>query len=640
MAHTDPKHLTPRRAAALLLLAIGMAFAIPASPQISAEATGLARIDAAVAAGRLEVSAAARQKLFYLFDRSRLDAQWRDGEVMPVRCATLILSQVAADRERLDPETRRLYDTYTLQSPNPAAILAVYATAHFYLEYETTGAGAVPATDVNPANGIPDYVEWTATACENSWSTEIDNLGFTAPLLAGGPDNRYLIQFQQQNSYGFTTGTGGGRTKIVLHPNFIGFPPNDDPEGDQIGALKVTVAHEFKHASQFQTSGWGEGQWVELDATWMEDIVYDATNDYYNYIFGGGSPFSAPQTTLNPGSYEDCNWEHYQSERLGNGHMLNFWNRRAAFPGEAVLTTYSVNLSNSGLPFVDAWGEYVAWNYACGTHAASGYGYGEAASYPTTPATSTHTTLPVATTAGSVAGLAANTRLINNTGGLSGTPTFTFTGQAGISWSVSVLMKTLAGAMTRVPMTLSGGAGTLVLTGFDYGNLQWAALVIGNANTAGSASYTFSAQSVAAIFITHDRLWNTTNTASPYPVTATVTAGTGTPDPGAVSLTYRFDGGTETTIPMAPTGNPDEYTANIPGQPVGTLIEYRITAESMLNEEVRSPTAAGAFHAFQVETVFEPFEVAGGWTVGDAGDNATTGAWQRADPVRSEERRV
>ncbi|HJZ57651.1 MAG TPA: MXAN_6640 family putative metalloprotease, partial [Gemmataceae bacterium] len=349
--------------------------------------------------------------------------------------------------------------------------------------------------DINPANGIPDYVEWVATACENSWSTEIDNLGFTAPMLIGGPDNKYLIQFKHQNSYGYTTGTTAGHTKIVLHPDFIGFPTNDDPEGDQIGALRVTVAHEFKHASQFQTSGWSEGQWVELDATWMEDIVYDNVNDYYHYIFGSGSPFTAPQTSLNPGSYEDCNWEHYQSERLGNGHMLNFWNRRAAFPGEAVLTTYSVNLSNSGLPFTDAWGEYVAWNYACGAHAGSGYGYGEAASYPTTPAASTHTTLPVATTAGSVTNLAANTQLINNTGSLSGTPTFTFTGQAGVSWSVSVLVKDLAGTITRVPMTLSGGAGTLELTGFDYGNLQWAALVIGNATTSGTATYTFSAQS-------------------------------------------------------------------------------------------------------------------------------------------------
>jgi hypothetical protein len=366
----------------------------------------------------------------------------------------------------------------------------------------------------------------------------------------------------------------------------------------------------------------------------MEDIAYDATNDYYNYIFGTGSPFTAPATTLNTGSYEDCNWEHYQSERLGNGHMLNFWIRRNANRFEPVLTTYSINLGNSGLPFVDAWGEYVAWNYACGTHSAPGYGYGEASTYPTTPATTTHTTLPIPTTSGSVAYLAANTRLINNTGSLAGTPQFTFTGAAGTSWSVSVLMKNLAGAITRVPMPLSGGAGTLTLNGYDYSGLQWAALVIGNANTTNvTGTYTFSAQSVAALFIAHNRLWDTVDNANPYPVTAVVTPGSSTPDPGAVTLSYRYNGGPLTTVPMTPTANPNEYTANIPPSFTGSVIDYRITAESTLDEQVNSPGVPGTFHTFQVVTVFEPFETAGTWTVGDVGDNATTGIWERVNPV-------
>jgi hypothetical protein len=104
----------------------------------------------------------------------------------------------------------------------------------------------------------------------------------------------------------------------------------------------VTVAHEFKHASQYSYTAWSEGNWVELDATWVEDIVYDRTNDYYNYIFGADSPFTNPELPLDNGGaglYEDANWEHYQTEKLGNAEMLAWWTRRLSFPGEAVLTT-------------------------------------------------------------------------------------------------------------------------------------------------------------------------------------------------------------------------------------------------------------------------------------------------------------
>src|SRR5215510_11149281 len=140
MARTGTNHLAAWRVGALVLFVLGSAFAIPAWSQTSAETPGLTRIDAAVAAGRLDVSTAARQKLFYLFDRSRLDAEWQDGDTRPVRCGTLILSQIAAEWESLDPETRKLYDTYTLRSPSPATILAVYETTHFYIEYDTNGA--------------------------------------------------------------------------------------------------------------------------------------------------------------------------------------------------------------------------------------------------------------------------------------------------------------------------------------------------------------------------------------------------------------------------------------------------------------------------------------------------------------------
>lgn len=605
--------------------------------------SALDRLDVAVARGELGYADSARLKLFYLFDRSRMDSSWGAAEDPPARCGTRVLAELGANLDRLDSETRSLYTHYTRLSTveNEPQAPNVHQTAHFRIEYATSGPDAPPATDVNPANGTPDFVERTGEACDLSWAVEVDALGYIAPQLNGGPQGKYVIEYQSQNSYGFTVVVSGQRTKIVLHPSYAGFPPNADPDGDALGSLRATVAHELKHAIQRMYTNWTEGGFMELDATWIEDIVYDQTNDYYNFVAGAGSPFTQPQVSLagaGGAGYEDCNWQHYQTESLGNVVMRTFWERRSTTV-EPVMITYAANLATYGVALADAWGEYAAWNCASGERAGSGsgYGYGEAAGYPTPPASFTFTTLPVATTSWSVPGMAANNVLIQNPdGGLAGIPEFTFAGNdnPAVYWSVSVLLRDRAGVVIRVPMMLSGAAGTLLLSSFDWADLEWAALVIGNATEAPLAlPYSFSARTVAPIRITHQRLWNTASVASPYPVTARVAPGTAAVNPASVALTHRVNGGAPATAPMSPTGIPDEYAASIPAQPVGSTIEYRISAQSAAADPTSAPAIPGAFFSFQVVSLFEPFESSGNWTVGDAGDAATTGVWERAQPI-------
>ncbi len=644
---------------ALLGAGIGIALVVPgpagAEPGGAARGSSrsLAALDAAVEREEISYAAAGREKLLFLFERDRLDPRFSlDGD-RPARCATLVLDDLGRNLDRLDDEARVLYDRH-VGSTGPARagagsdpgiqILLVHQTSHFYIEYNTSGTHAVPLADVAPANGVPDFVEAAGEAMEQSWQTGVITLGYNAPPASSATlyNGKYLIQFQAQAAYGFTSVLSGTRTRIVLHNNYIGFPPNDDPDGAVLGALRATCAHEFKHAIQRTYSLWSEGGWLELDATWMEDIVYDNVNDYYNYIGGAGSPFTEPQTPLDmdafgsTGSYEDCNWQHYQSEHLGLAHMRDFWIRRQNNPGEPVMFSYDQTLQLSGSTLPDAWGEYVTWNFASGARAGgNGYGYGEAVDYPTVPVTSAHGSLPVLTTVGSVAHLAANIRLIANPdGALTGQPEFTFTGAGGVSWRVSVLLKDLAGNVTRIPLPLTGGAGTLLVPGQDYANVAYAALVIGNPTVSGAAaSYSFSARAVAPIFVEHQRVWDTIETIAPYTIRARILPGTGTPNPASVTLAYRVNGGELATLLMTPTGSPDEYEALIPAQDVGARVEYRIEAQSTLGDPASAPGLAGAFHAYDVVTVFEPFESAGAWTVGAAGDAATSGLWQRAVPL-------
>jgi hypothetical protein len=50
------------------------------------------------------------------------------------------------------------------------------------------------------------------------------------------------------------------------------------------GALKVTQAHEFMHALQFNINVYQSGWLMESHATWAEDAVYDGINDWHWYI--------------------------------------------------------------------------------------------------------------------------------------------------------------------------------------------------------------------------------------------------------------------------------------------------------------------------------------------------------------------
>jgi hypothetical protein len=94
-------------------------------------------------------------------------------------------------------------------------------------------------------------------------------------------------------------------------------------------------------------------------------------------------------------------------------------------------------------------------------------------------------------------------------------------------------------------------------------------------------------------------------------------------------------------ITMTSTGTPDEYEAFIPAQAGGTWVDYYIVAEDTEGKRATHPSGAPAdVHTFFVGTITaiveHDFETDQGWTVGDVGDNATTGIWERCDPEATE----
>ncbi|MFH1679238.1 MAG: M20/M25/M40 family metallo-hydrolase, partial [Candidatus Eisenbacteria bacterium] len=135
--------------------------------------------------------------------------------------------------------------------------------------------------------------------------------------------------------------------------------------------------------------------------------------------------------------------------------------------------------------------------------------------------------------------------------------------------------------------------------------------------------------------IVHTPLSDTEDYTNPYRVVASISAaGTLNPD----SLLVRYDAGSGyQTAPLTATGNPDEYEGFIPAQPPGTFVDYYLVAEDTDGYRKTHPsTAPASAHSFFVGSVLtiieDDFEIDRGWTAGVAGDDATTGMWERGNP--------
>lgn len=139
---------------------------------------------------------------------------------------------------------------------------------------------------------VADYID----SLETSWVTEIDEFGWAAPPLRG---SRYPVSIDATmipGLYGFVASDGNAGNNpntpgwdegdasyscMGLNPDYSPFP------GSAQQALDATTAHEFAHSIQF---GYGAlspnptAKFSEGMATWMEDEVFDDSNDSYNYL--------------------------------------------------------------------------------------------------------------------------------------------------------------------------------------------------------------------------------------------------------------------------------------------------------------------------------------------------------------------
>lgn len=281
-------------------------------------------IESAQKKGEISKDEAILQKLYAGFEPNRVSEQFKVEYDRPIRCMTPVLQEFYRERDNLSAATIATVESYINKPESSAAQSYVSPSGNFKFHYDLTGPNAVPI-ESTIEDGVPDYVYQAAFAADSSYRYQIEELGFVDFVR----DEPYEVFFENLNFYGFTR-QSGSTTTITVHSNFENFPENTHPESNEIGALYVTMAHEIKHASQFATNRWngeaGSFNWAEMDATMMEEIVFDDVNDYYNYITDNRSIFRNPQNST-PGAYWHVTWMLYFAEKHGMDFWVDVWDQ-------------------------------------------------------------------------------------------------------------------------------------------------------------------------------------------------------------------------------------------------------------------------------------------------------------------------
>ncbi|OGC89782.1 MAG: hypothetical protein A2W25_02755 [candidate division Zixibacteria bacterium RBG_16_53_22] len=341
--------------------------------------------------------------------KNRIRAIWGEAPSLqldvgvPVKCGTPeMVSAFNVMRHRHDVELAEALERPLQQF--------AFASQHFVIHYDTTGADSIYhfRVDNNPADGVPDYVNRMAEIFEHVWSVEIDSMGYTTPPQdnANGGDSRLDIYAVNLGFgfFGFTVpeSISVGHTAfsyIIIENDFAESPTYVNRPLDAIG---VTAAHEFFHTVQFgydafEFENWNDSDpgndkpwWLESASTWMEDVVYDNTNDYrgylpyfYKYMWMGLTTFSPFGDFKAYHPYASCIWPMFMAERYDNLAIIReIWERCGDVEGYNVLPATDDALAVRSSSLDEAFLEFSVWNFHTGPFADTAIYFSEGDSFP------------------------------------------------------------------------------------------------------------------------------------------------------------------------------------------------------------------------------------------------------------------
>ncbi len=382
----DRKNLHMAR---LVYIGLCLCVLIVSGPNVAAEdidRSSLTLIEQAYADGKISYADKLINQLTAIFEPSSLAADYKTTVSQPVKSATPIILEVYENWDALSSDQQAMAAAFL---GRPEAETALESPGGFFkVHYNNAGPEMVPPEDLD-GDSVPDYVERIAAYADSSLNHFIGTLGYFPPPIDDYGDGKYDIYLIAIQGYGATfpeapadSAWNDFTSFIGIHHNFYwGIPPNDDPEGDTIGAQKVTCAHELYHAIQlayeYDTANrW----WMEMGATWMEEIIFPEVNDNYNYL---PSFSSVPERRLQyPAGYHMYGgfiWPAFLTQRYDIDILKRAWEY---IRYETTIQGVELALGDYESSIKHEFALFAVWNYFCGSRALPAYGYIEAADYP------------------------------------------------------------------------------------------------------------------------------------------------------------------------------------------------------------------------------------------------------------------
>jgi hypothetical protein len=117
---------------------------------------------------------------------------------------------------------------------------------------------------------------------EESWMTQVDLLGFTAPLDDGGscgPDGRYDVFIWRGIQGAYVDAIA--ENPQTLHDDYLTYMVISIAGSTGTSLLDTTLAHEFNHSVQASDDWWESAHFFEMSATFVEALVYPQEDDYF-----------------------------------------------------------------------------------------------------------------------------------------------------------------------------------------------------------------------------------------------------------------------------------------------------------------------------------------------------------------------
>ena len=315
-------------------------------------------------------------------------------------CFTDTFNTLARNWDRLPAVYQREFQGIFLRPGQPGSPYSAvnlprkFDTPHFRFPYTTVGPHAPPLEDVNPMNGVPDYVDICAEAHERSFHVEVNLMKFKKPfddfwVAENGGNHKYDVYLFQFPALGFTTTDWfNGRirpTVVTFGPYFALNSRLYDYFGKLEGRrfMETTAAHVFLHGIQFAYNARMPGWFMEASATWIESKVYDGgreadldaipdpdeigeTDAYDYYARQLGIFLDQPDVALDSRvglhEYAAVIWVFYMAERFDVDIVRQVY-EDATTGSYREFGNFMEAFTNHGTTLVEAFKTFTEWNY-------------------------------------------------------------------------------------------------------------------------------------------------------------------------------------------------------------------------------------------------------------------------------------